>query len=1574
MAGLGRPFIKGTVGVLAVAVGILASAPVAAQFRPNFQIPSQRTPEEELLERLPTEPRLLLQINDARELIASMDYEAAIDTLQPLLEGGEDFYGIEVGQPAGSTLGQVETLLRAMPVEAIETYRRRYEPLAAQKLVDAQAHHDLHELMEIVRIYPLTFAAAQATQSAGEIAFDQGETALAARLWERRLLTIEAGSERTTLLIRIAQSWTLAGQPDAAAVHVRELSTLAQTSPIDYEGKLLTPPATADAAWLSKVFGPVPPLIPQRVGDWRMIGGHPRRWGTGAMVSPIQRGRWAYPLIDQYDMYVSGREMKFQTLLTEIDTRYQRNAQSASSKPTPLVIGAPLVVGDTVLVQGMGSLKALDARTGQMRWSGVAQDETFFYWAQRNYVDKGDNSQHDNTVELYLGQRAWLNQTAASLASDGQQAYAVSGTGMVGAYRASHLFMGRTLQPPPRELVPPGDNRLLAYDISTGLLKWELGGAVVATPLDEDGQQTAESRRLGGVFFLGAPLPVDGQLFTLAEDRGQIRLFALSPETGEAEWSLPLLNPTIGIVSDEKRRMFGLSPAYAGGLLICPTGAGVVVAVDPLLRRVKWIQQYQAGPPHVDPRAMAMMQFPGRRDMRNGEAELALMIANRRWLDSTPILIAGRALLPASDADRLLCLDIESGKTLWDVPRGEGLFIAACTERQCLIVGEHSIKAIKLSDQKTAWSTEIPTPSGRGVVSGGQYLLPVSTNEILAIEMKTGHILARTSVDGAHRTGSLVAAGGQLVMQSTSEVIGLRSLSEVSTEIARSMNDPAARALALSEQGELFLFQGKEAEAVALLQESLSLQESAPARKLLVWSLLERLKTDFAGTRGQIAELKKTVTDPVQLRLLNRLNAEGLEKAGEPVAAFREYLEIVQDSIAGNTVRNDSLIEYSTDLRVREDRWLRGRLGHLYSLGDESLRQQMRDAIRELSASLDVRAKSLWAEVLGIDLAPELHLELALANGVDAFQAQRVLWTLSESSDPRLAGPAVAKLLRNELSMKRTKFIKPLLSQLQHDLVNVECEPGLTGVDLLKQLQQRFHEDSAIGPFLSQWEHIPDIQSFETGNAAVTIRERMIYPVLGGLRGPYAESSFSFDSTPSPSTYISDASGKSEILFNHDAIGDGTSGMIRYVQTDPQLALLVFRNSLAVIGPMDSNRNRQQVRFHAPLTQTPNFGNRQRAAPQPKPGGVRDIVYPATGNTYLGNVGPLTYDTLCYMSEDNLYAVRPTATDGKIQWQRTAVPPGSEICADSEYVVLIPPQHDRLIVLRSADGTQLAQRPFPAGLEDRQRADWGRLFLIKRPAMSEPASSATTTWAMYDPVTDREAWSQSFPLGTIWTPVEGADLAFLEPDGTLHFVDDQTGRTKWKAKLPAQSIPHTEFAVHSDAQHLYVHTADAPPVAGAPRSGQLSPFGSRSIKVNGLVAALDRHAGTIVWSKPLTNQTFHPNLPSGSGVLCYSVQQASLHSDQEGATPSVTSFLFLNRQTGVPVFSKELPAAGNVEAWSRLPSGVLWLRVSGQDFRLSWKKAITAAEAQADAEAEGQAPDQEEPLPDLPGAAPGKME
>ena len=125
-------------------------------------------------------------------------------------------------------------------------------------------------------------------------------------------------------------------------------------------------------------------------------------------------------------------------------------------------------------------------------------------------------------------------------------------------------------------------NILAAVDLATGEIQWEIGGA----------RGDHKNREHAGTFFLGSGLPLESALYCLGEQDGEISLFKLEPATGKTIWSQRLVTPLGRLPHFPLRRLAGDNPSYASGILICPTSAGVVAAVDPASRTLLWEYRY----------------------------------------------------------------------------------------------------------------------------------------------------------------------------------------------------------------------------------------------------------------------------------------------------------------------------------------------------------------------------------------------------------------------------------------------------------------------------------------------------------------------------------------------------------------------------------------------------------------------------------------------------------------------------------------------------------------------------------------------------------------------------------------------------------------------------------------------------------------------------------------------------------------------------------------------------------------------------------------------------------------------
>jgi outer membrane protein assembly factor BamB len=299
----------------------------------------------------------------------------------------------------------------------------------------------------------------------------------------------------------------------------------------------------------------------------------------------------------------------------------------------------------------------------------------------------------------------------------------------------------------------PSSNRLVALSLKQeGKANWSVGGA------NGDNEP-----RLADAFFLGPPALCGDRLYVLAEMRGVITLCALHVESGRLMWSQSLAYPKSPITRDWNRRLAGATPVLAEGVLVCPTAAGAIVAVDSLNGRLLWGYRY-----------------PRPQDGTNQRQAIALHLMSRPptgeagWLDARPTVADGRVLMTSADSEELLCLDLLSGRLVWAQDRGTDLYVACVADGRVVLVGDDKVTAHRLADGSLAWpedSAKFPADaksSGRGLLAGRYYYVPTTKAEILKVDLADGHIVERIKTPSV--PGNLLGLGDRLVWQTSKGV------------------------------------------------------------------------------------------------------------------------------------------------------------------------------------------------------------------------------------------------------------------------------------------------------------------------------------------------------------------------------------------------------------------------------------------------------------------------------------------------------------------------------------------------------------------------------------------------------------------------------------------------------------------------------------------------------------------------------------------------------------------------------------------------------------------------------------
>ena len=302
-------------------------------------------------------------------------------------------------------------------------------------------------------------------------------------------------------------------------------------------------------------------------------------------------------------------------------------------------------------------------------------------------------------------------------------------------------------------------NRLAAIDIRNGKLKWYFGG-----PNDQFATRLAET------FFLGPPLPLMGQLYVLAETKNEaaVVLMALDAQTGNLLWQQRLAVVEETLHESPGRRMSGASPSYCDGLLICPTGVGAVVAVDLATRSLLWGYRYRRD--FDANQQIAMIRINGL--YQPGQP------TQLRWTDGTAVIADRKVLVTPVESDFLHCLNLIDGTSAWKQPykRQDDLYLACVHRDLAVLVGRRGVRAITLKDGHAAWDNTTATfpegamPSGRGFMSDDKYYVPLTSAEVMAVDLTTGKVVETAKSRKGTVPGNLVCYRGRVISQGTEGV------------------------------------------------------------------------------------------------------------------------------------------------------------------------------------------------------------------------------------------------------------------------------------------------------------------------------------------------------------------------------------------------------------------------------------------------------------------------------------------------------------------------------------------------------------------------------------------------------------------------------------------------------------------------------------------------------------------------------------------------------------------------------------------------------------------------------------
>ncbi len=294
-------------------------------------------------------------------------------------------------------------------------------------------------------------------------------------------------------------------------------------------------------------------------------------------AEPLTLPRWTVPTYTNPTL---------ETLIQTVINNEMRSMSSNSNSYNTLMCSfEPVISGQRVFLRTLFGLTAVDLQTGKRLWDSSAD---FSSVIQKQWDHFGEFERKAMSQFLYytIALRSKYDFTYGALRADDKFVYAIEDIwkdrilqGILTTRTSTGITVSRS------SLSSFTSNRLAAYDVNTGKLKWHVGSATVSYGSGADSSLDLTS-------FMGAPLLLDGKLYIIGQAFSKesmepelVYLYELDSATGKVLWSQPLGDFQNSSLTD---RMYNLTPIYKNGIIICPVPGASLVCIDLRQRRLLW--------------------------------------------------------------------------------------------------------------------------------------------------------------------------------------------------------------------------------------------------------------------------------------------------------------------------------------------------------------------------------------------------------------------------------------------------------------------------------------------------------------------------------------------------------------------------------------------------------------------------------------------------------------------------------------------------------------------------------------------------------------------------------------------------------------------------------------------------------------------------------------------------------------------------------------------------------------------------------------------------------------------------
>ncbi len=1451
---------------------------------------------------LPPPPRELRRaLTKVRTALADGQYSEMVESLNLILDRpqAEDFFlpPEDATEDVVSIKQQAMRLLGSLPRAGREVYELQTAGQARRLLDEAIESGNVSGLMEVSRRFFHTPLGYQATMLLARYDLDQGRP-LAAALELERLQASPAALALfgVELPLQLSICWSLAGNEEMASRAVQALVDLnaAQPEEVIVAGlKTFLPTDQAGMrSFVAELVGAGINAAGTQRRQWTLFRGGPDR-------NPTTIGGMPLPKIEWHSQATT--EPSEEPALLAL---YQSTLDAGIAA---LPVMQPLAIGKQLIVKSGRFLLGIDLATGLRVWP--YPDELFLATEPLDSLPREIQLNEAALEQLRqndIRQRYWQDATLGQISSDGERVFLLREPD---ESEQSSMQLMRNLGNP-REAVN-GFNRLVALDLAgQGKTLWTVGGP------------ESRSVELREALFLGPPLPLSGQLYAIAEMKDEIKLVVLDAASGELMWTQQLaqMDVAIGFQTDSIRSLAGATPTFAEGILVCPTSSGVVVAVDIASRMLRWGHKYES----TDEKTRV------RGSMRFVYASAEMPLPGEHWSDAVAVVKNGYVLLTPIESDRLICLDLLTGKRVWEPrPRGEGMYIGAVHENRVLLVEKSQLVGLELETGKEAWPTvrfeEGEFPTGRGFLSDGHYFLPTSKSMILKIRLYDGQIVERQPTERV--LGNLICHGDLLISQSAEGIYAYalrdRRRATLPDEIAASPDDPEL----LEDYANLLLADGERRKAIDTLRSAIQHQPDELRRDELVnafvLTTIDLLAENYLAHQALAAEAETLVASGPLRVALDYQVAEGLHSIGAIEASFDAYLRIAESAApelpGWRGARPSKHQEAEGNALGRQ---LRKLVHDAAEPLRSSLLERLRDRLQSAASQGTIATLRNWLRIAtevtdasegadGATAIASLRCSLAerLIDAGQPLEAEMILLRVRKQGSPDWAARATALYAACLAESGQVREAARYFSEIDRKYWDLAARGQVT----IGQLQDGFrldHGTPAAEEVVHAWP-TGKIEVTQTRPSRRTSPQQWSQVELLSSSDRWPDSWTVFFDQPHQQIIIADAF---YVPLMRVPIAMPIRSTIRaaHARAMGHLLIVSLGTKMVAIDLLrstsdDADRVIWEFEFTNPdgsLDVSP-FGRNQTLRTHTRSTIFADTVtyFVDQNRKPMGQLGPLSEDGICVIHKNDLYCLAPAT--GEPRWVQPDVGQNF-LFGDDQHVLVVRPSGEAR-VFQLSDGQEMEIRKCP--LLSQQWATVGRFILYWDGSYM---TGADLELRLFDPLTQSDVWRRQLtakPKGQI---IDGKELAILEENGTFVILDIFRGEPILQAQLLREKYRLNPFYVFkSPEQYLVVTDRDDSRRelklrnASVMVSTPLSAWQVKTPQITGHMYALDRRSGKQLWEKPVELHQYGLCLPLAPQVpvipLVRNVRKR-ITIDEKKQSVNEVGLALIDRRTGKAIF------------------------------------------------------------------------